>query len=470
MRGVRLPAPLRSAWIVLALALAGLHMAVFDRGLGGDGWAPFAALESLADDGDLDLENNNHGVLNGLVPTATGHLAMQYPPGVLLLDALPFAAGRVLDRLLPASILDQGVDLPPAGRVPRGVFFSTACIILARNLAVLVGLTALASALLRLGVSVRRTAAALALTFFGGPLVFYSLIGMTHAPVFALAALLLLALVRYREAPAGALAHQAGLLVGAATLVRLGSVALLLPAGAALLIQGAAPTGGPARRRHLLTLGAGFALPLPLLPLWSRINLGTLGAPYGGEWRLTLASPWNILFSPHHGLFLFHPALALAALGLLALAAREIRARRPGWGTVGALWFLAVATLYGWWSEWANVGGFGQRFLIDALPALALGFAAFLEVGRLRALRTVLGVAATLFGLVLFFASVGGLVPPPAGLPWPQRLSDYAGLVRSPPGAGEIGAALRRSSFLLRALGARDSPGSQGAVIPSPNP
>ncbi|HVR98219.1 MAG TPA: hypothetical protein VMW27_16500, partial [Thermoanaerobaculia bacterium] len=110
-----------------ALLLAGaLHMLVFDRGLGGDGWATFAALESLADDGDLWLEDDHRGVMNGLVGGAGGHLVMQYPPGVLLLDAVPFFAGRALDRLLPAGILSDGADLPPVGRVPRRVFLSAA--------------------------------------------------------------------------------------------------------------------------------------------------------------------------------------------------------------------------------------------------------------------------------------------------------------------------------------------------------
>ena len=467
----KFPSLFRHPWVLLVLALAGLHMAVFDRGLGGDGWAPFAALESIADDGDLALENNVRGALNGLVPTPSGHLAMQYPPGILVLDAPPFAAGRALDALLPSSLLANGAELPPAGRVPRGVFFSAACIVLTRNLAVLLGLAALAAALRRLGYGEQRVAASLALTFFGGPLLFYSLVGMTHAPAFALAALLLLALVRAREEPAPHRFFLAGLLTGAATLVRFGSVALLVPAAwtaltaaRASLASSAPKTARESTLRRLLALGSGFAVPLLPLPFWVWLNFGTSTPSYGGDWRLTLASPWNVLLSPRHGLFLFHPALALAALGLRLLLRRERRVRRaqagkegvsPGFGSlggIGALWFLAVATLYGWWGEWANEGGYGQRFLIDALPAAALGFAAFLDGRRLRRVRLGLALGTTLFGFALFFAAVGGLVVPPAGLPWPLRLSDYASLVRDPPGPRGMGAALRRSSFLVRGL------------------
>src|SRR3954452_24316842 len=196
-------------WVVLFLAA--LHMLVFDRGLGGDGWAGFATLESLADDGDPWVENQTRGVMNGLVGAPGGHLVMQYPPGILALDALPFLAGRAADRLLPSGWVEDGFDpppppgwmahgfdLPPAGRVPRGVFLSAAAIVLARNAATLLGLTWIFLALRRLGLTDKVAAAATALTFFGGPLIFYSLVGMTHAPVFALGGLLLWALVRQR--------------------------------------------------------------------------------------------------------------------------------------------------------------------------------------------------------------------------------------------------------------------------------
>ena len=417
---------------------AALHMLVFDRGLGGDGWAGFTLLASLVDDGDVWLENNHRGVMNGLLGTPAGHLVAQYPPGVAALDALPFLAGRAADRLLPAGLLENGADLPPVGRVPRGAFLSAAFIVLARNAAALLGLLWTALALLRLGLPERRAAAAAALTFFGGPLIFYSLVGMTHAPTFALAALLLLLLVRQRETESLRLACAAGAVVGAAVLLRYSAVALLVPA--VLSIRGL-------RGRAACALG--FSLLLLPLPFWWHACFGSwLPPPYGGSWVITAASPWNVLFGPVHGLFLFHPALLFAAAGL-ALPLRQTR----GWRGTAAVWFLAVAVLHGWWSESANPGGYGQRFLIDALPALVLGFAAWLRPGSFHLPRIGLCLAAALFGWLLFFAAVGGLVPPPPAWPWPQRLGEYAGLLQHPPGPAEILAALRRSSFLIRGLG-----------------
>src|SRR3954447_18650653 len=231
-------------WVVLFLAA--LHMLVFDRGLGGDGWAGFATLESLADDGDPWVENQTRGVMNGLVGAPGGHLVLQYPPGILALDALPFLAGRAIDRLLPARWLADGVDLPPVGRVPRGVFLSAAMIVLARNLATLLGLFWLGRGSGRMGLSAGIAAAAAALAFFGGPLIFYSLVGMSHAPAFALAALLLLVLVRldgWRPA------FAAGAIVGGAVLLRYGSIVLAAPAVVAIFMRngrfvGAGPPWG----------------------------------------------------------------------------------------------------------------------------------------------------------------------------------------------------------------------------------
>lgn len=428
---------IRKSPLLAVLLLAALHMLVFDRGLGGDGWAGFTTLESLADDGDPWVENQTRGVMNGLVGAPGGHLVLQYPPGILVIDALPFFAGRAIDRLLPARWMTSGVDLPPLGRVPRGVFLSAAMIVLARNLATLLGLFWLGRALRRMGFSEGIAAGAAALVFFGGPLIFYSLVGMSHAPAFALAALLLLVLVRLREEGGWRLPLAAGAIVGGAVLLRYGSIMLAAPAVVGIGIK---------NRKDILAFAAGLGMALAPLPFWWSWIFGSWRLPYGGTWVVTAASPWNVLFSPVHGLFLFHPALLLGAVGLAILIRRS-----PGWGAMAAVWFLSVAVLYGWWSEWSNPGGYGQRFLIDALPALGIGFAAFLEGERLR-LKATVAAGAAVAGWLLFFAAVGGLVIPPAGLPWPQRLGEYAPLLRHPPGPAALGDALRRASLPARVV------------------
>lgn len=442
---------LRRSWcIAAALLLAAVHMLAFDRGLGGDGWAGFVLLESIFDDGDLWLENNHRGVLNGLIPGRDGHLVSQYPPGVLIVDALPVLAGRALDRALPAGWLGGGVDLPPVGRVPRGVFLSAAMITLSRNVAVLLGLAWIALALLRLEFPHKVTAAAVALTFFGGPLVFYSLVGMTHAPTFALSALLLLLLVRQREQGSVVQAFAAGAVIAGAVLLRYSAVALLVPAILAVRLQ------DQRRVRSGVAFACGFLLPLLPLPLWWKACYGNaFQVPYGGQWELTAAAPWNVLFAPVHGAFHFHPALVFAGAGLVFLLAREARCRKAAWGVIGSAWIFTIALVHGWWSEWTNVGGYGQRFFIDALPAVGIGFASWLHSSQAPRLRAAAGFAGAIVGWVLFFSAVGGLVAPRAPYPWPQRLTEYATLVSDPPDIEELVHALRRASFLVRTLSPR---------------
>jgi hypothetical protein len=438
----------RRRWPLAAvLAIASLHMLVFDRGLGGDGWASFAAVESVVDDGDLWLEDDLRGVDNGIVRGANGHLVMQYPPGIVALDLGPFLAGRVADRVLPSRWMASGADLPPVGRVPRRVFLEAAAIVLARNVESLLGILWIALMLERLGFGERISAVAAGLAFFGGPMVFYSLVGMSHAPAFALAALVGWLLAGGRRSLGTALG--VGAAIGGAVLVRYGAVAWLPAAMLALW--------GRERRWRAVALAlAGFVVWLPLLPLVWHISAGSWGPPgYGGRMAVSAASPWNVLFAAQHGLFWFHPAMAVAAAGLIAMAAKGRWRAVVGIALVG---FLSVATFNGWWSEWANAGGYGQRFLIDALPALAVGFAgalAGLPAGGWRRVAMAASAAGVVVGYLLFFAAVGGLVAPPAPFPWPQRVGDYRRLWERPPGPREVWGGMRRASVAVRAIDSR---------------
>lgn len=449
----------RTATIV-AFLLVAAHMILFDRGLGGDGWATFAFVSSLVDDGDLALENNTHGVVNGLIARTDGRLAMQYPPGAAVLDLVPFLAGRAADAILPSNVLAAGVVVPPVGRVDRRTFLEIATIVAARNLAVLLGLGAVAVALGRLGLSRGTAACAAALAFFAGPLVFYALVGMTHAQTFALAALLLLVLAG--DDGSRRRAVLAGIVVGLAVLVRYSAAALAVP-----LVLG---VGGRGRWRRAGVALAACVAPLLALPLFWRVHHGQwLPLGYGGTFHPTLVSPWNVLLSAHHGLLFFHPALLLAVAGLLVGLRRGGPPIVARMSRVAIVWFLAVAVLHGWWSEWANTGGYGQRFIIDALPALALGFATLLRPVRTRRLAVAAIAVLVAFGYVLFLGAVTGLAGATDGSPWPQTLGDYAPLLEHPPGRPELARGFERASFVLRAVSGREeAPTGQAPAVPTP--
>ncbi|HEY5610482.1 MAG TPA: hypothetical protein VIL97_04695, partial [Thermoanaerobaculia bacterium] len=343
------------------------------------------------------------------------HLVMQYPPGISLLDVLPYVAAEAIDAMAPGTM---SVSIPPVGPISRATFLAVAAIVALRNLAVIVGLLLIHRALTQLGVRERVANLAIVLSFFGSPLVFYSLVGMTHAVSFLIASGILVSLLD--RAP-----RARGLAVGVATLIRYGSIALAAPV-----------------LMHTRRAAAGIAAPLVLLPFWWRWTTGSWMPPdYGGSFEATIAAPFRILVSPHHGLFLFHPAMALGLVGLV-VASRTARVAR-----VGLVWFVAVAAFHGSWSEWANEGGYGQRFMIDAVPPLAYGLAVFLET--LSAWRVAIAAFLAAFGFALFVFAVAGFARGPGDLRWPQTFADYRPVLADAPSPREWIEGLRRASFVL---------------------
>jgi len=92
-----------------------------------------------------------------------------------------------------------------------------------------------------------------------------------------------------------------------------------------------------------------------------------------------------VLFSLHHGLFLWHPVLLLAAAGFLFLYRKN---RSVAFLLV--VGFVMQLFVIGAWHGWAGGDAFGGRMLVSSLPALALGLAALIDWATDRgALRTV---------------------------------------------------------------------------------
>lgn len=423
-------------------------MVVFDRGLGGDGWASFATLESWLEDGDVWVEDDLRGVRNGLVPVVVdgeSHLVMQYPPGVLAFDLVPALLGRAIVRVAIAfgAAGDQAVDVQPVGGMEPEAAGAVAGIVVGRNVQVLLGLLILWFALGEIDRTRRSRTIAVAATFFGGPLVFYALVGMSHVPAFLLlSCLLLLSMRSWRDRPGRAL--LAGGVLGMAVLVRFGALAVLPACAVHLALS-------RSRLREWAAFTCGVSACLATLPFWWWFQTGRWFPPgYGGAWEPTLLAPVRILLSPHHGLFVFHPATVLAVAGL-ALAA----GRRHRWAVTAWVWLAGVVVLNGGWSEWANSGGWGQRFLIDALPVLALGFLELLHLEPVwpQIVARSATAAALVAGYLFFFGAVSGLANRPDPHPWPQRPADYSALVRSPPRPRELSIGLCRASFSLRLIG-----------------
>lgn len=154
---------------------------------------------------------------------------------------------------------------------------------------------------------------------------------------------------------------------GFALLMRTDSLLLVCPVLVVAL-------GWLARRRALAAahFAIGFA---PFVIVWAAYNYARYGAPWRqGYSQQTFNHPlgsglWGLLFSPGRGLFLYAPAIVVALVALRAAWRRwPVLALVPLGCLVLRLLFYAR-----WWS-WHGGWGWGPRFLVAVMPALAVGF------------------------------------------------------------------------------------------------
>ena len=189
----------------------------------------------------------------------------------------------------------------------------------------------------------------------------FSEVGVGLAIAVALVALQA-ARLDWRWAPA-----LAGAAAGGALLMRSDSLILVLPA-----IAGALLAVSVRRRRAALHFAAALA---PFALAWLAYNALRFGAP----WRLGYDGPQvfnypmldglqGLLVSPGRGLLWHAPFVVLALIGL-----------RLAWSRSRALAVFALAILvarllfYSRWWAWNGGWNWGPRFLVPAMPALAVG-------------------------------------------------------------------------------------------------
>lgn len=206
--------------------------------------------------------------------------------------------------------------------------------------------------------------------------------------------------------------------VGGASLFGAGSVAGLavLASHSALLAVGAlgAYAGWHCRpRRRAAWFLAGGLVPAALLAGYQWACFGDpLDLPQSHQLDLfqtaarapllgIFAAPdWGVLsellFRPYRGLFPFTPVLALSGYGLVRmLAERRRRAEAVLFGAIFLLFLLMNSAFNGWHGG----SSFGPRYLIPALPFLALPMA--LAFARFRLLSVALaGVSVAVMGVV----------------------------------------------------------------------
>jgi len=489
-----------AAWI----AYAGFHQ--------GGGWsqnARFAQVRAIAEQGRLDVDaylvyagvrDAPRGpqlvrapVAGGLFEVDGRRYALTWPDGRPLVGELPagaapaplervaasgdvaFAGGRLFPNKAPGTTwlavpaylaihrlwLWRGVDPDDWWALTLAAWLSTA---LGVGLASAAGCVLLRRAALRLWPEAPRAATGAALAFaFATPFFPYATLFFEQAPA---AVALLAAFDRLCAAPGLAAGRArthalafAGLAAGAAVATSY-LAALALPF---LLLYLARGEGG---LRGIPAFAAGLAPPLALLAAYHQACFGSpfatayafqnplfLGA---AGWRGVFDAPEPlrlvaVLVSPYRGLFFHAPVLLAGAAALVAMALRPgRRAEAALFAAILAAHLLFNASFHAWHAGW----GVGPRYLVPALPFLALPLApAFARAGKTTAALAVLSAAAMLaFTAVDAQPSVGS--SPIAERPdrsrlWREPLGEYAlpilwsgraGPILEAQGAGPAGA------------------------------
>lgn len=142
---------------------------------------------------------------------------------------------------------------------------------------------------------------------------------------------------------------------------------------------------------------------MPQILLWQVQYATVAGGGYarGGEhFRWLEPKMLQVLFSLHHGLYIWHPLLLLATAGLLLL----YRKNRVLPFLLGAF-FVFQVYLIGSWHGWMGGDSFGSRMLISSFPALGLGLAALIDWAaghRALAITGILGAGLIAWNAVFF--------------------------------------------------------------------
>ncbi len=122
---------------------------------------------------------------------------------------------------------------------------------------------------------------------------------------------------------------------------------------------------------------------LPQMLAWKILYGGWIVNPYADDRAQIFfwlqPKLYEVLFSPFHGLFTWHPIYLAAITGLISLAGRQRTL------ALGLLAILAIETylIGSWWSWWQG-DSFGGRMFIGATWIWAIGLAALIEQIRIK--------------------------------------------------------------------------------------
>jgi hypothetical protein len=351
--------------------------------------------------------------------------------GAYYCDKAPGTSWLALPWYAAARAVGRG--LAPGPRLALGAYAATVGAVVLPSAAAAVAVAFLAGVV---GVSLGWQVA-LALAYAFGTLALpYATLFYGHQPAAALlvGAFALLAARRARP--------LAGLLLGA-------SVTVEYPALLAVLVLLAYAVWRERRPGPLLGLAGGLLVPLALLAAYHAVAFGSpLSLPYdystqphrhaGFFMGLGAPSPaalWGILFSPYRGLFFSAPWLLLAVPGVFVLLRRR-ETRAEGFVCAGValllLWLNASLV------DWEGGSALGPRYLVPALPFLAVCAAGVLRPVRPASWAGMAVLAAIAFSVALMLAGTSvqpevskEIARPWSEVVWPQLAAGHLAVNRA---------------------------------------
>lgn len=409
---------------IVLLLIAG-HIILFEQGLGGDGWGYYAICESLLLDGDLNLNNNIYGVLNGFTKDPkTDRYITQYPPGLALMNAPFFLIGAVLGSIVPINIPQESIfPNPNFSPISTAVFFRIFGFIFAHNVYALLGLFILFLTLRLNGFGANVSAVLVLLTYFASPLHYYAQSGMSHANSFFLVSCLLFCFSKYLITRKPYFWLLIGICIGLATTVRYNNILLM---SCIIFIPFIVDSH---KMKTALYLIGGFAALFWMLPVFWWFHAHQLRPSYALEFCFDRIPLYLILFSPHSGFFMFHPLFILCIPGMFLFLKKRYPSASHTASTTALFSFcqlIPLCLLYGYWRLWHGGDSYSQRFLIDCLPFFTFSMAPLFTIrSQAKWVIVVFTIAATLFSYAGFLVSISRILEFSEGYVWPQYLGEY---------------------------------------------
>jgi hypothetical protein len=375
--------------------------------IGGDGYGYYSYIRSLHFDCDLDFYNefkmfdDTYGTQTlKYWTTPIGRVGNPFAIGWSIFYAPFFILSLILAKIFTFynNFTLSGYNFPYQLMIGVGTIFY-----------VILGILLLFLTLKRLFSPISAWLSSI-FTLIATPLIFYVVYepSMSHGlSFFILSALFYKSINIYKK---GSIDKKdiflLGLITGASFLVRWQNLIFIILPLAILWLK-------LAKKRSILSyLGITLLATLPQLLAWKHLYGSFLTIPQGSAFVNHKLELFNFLFSGYHGLFIWHPMLLIALIGLI------LSCKKDKFLFFILLTPLIVQILFNSnLSDWFGGGSFGSRRMIGSLFIFAYGFCYLLNlvlnknIKIYKFLTILILIIFSLWNFLLMISTARGIIP-----------------------------------------------------------